>query len=41
MKRTWTIVGVADVPQSLRWYQTLLGLPEVAPAHNDFGQLVD
>lgn len=20
MKRTWTIIGVADVPQSARWY---------------------
>ena len=28
MKRTWTIIGVADVPQSFKWYQSLLGLPE-------------
>jgi len=41
MKRTWTIIGVADVPQSLKWYQSLLGLPETAPAHEDFGQIVD
>ena len=41
MKRTWTIVGVADVPRSLRWYQSLLGLPETAPAHDYFGQIVD
>ena len=41
MKRTWTIIGVADVPQSLKWYQSLLGLPETAPAHDDFGQIVD
>jgi putative tryptophan/tyrosine transport system substrate-binding protein len=27
MKRTWTIIGVADVPQSFKWYQSLLGLP--------------
>ena len=33
MKRTWTIIGVADVPQSFKWYQSLLGLPEAAPAH--------
>ncbi len=33
MKRTWTIVGVADVPQSFKWYQSLLGLTETAPAH--------
>ena len=24
MKRTWTIIGVADVPQSFEWYQSLL-----------------
>lgn len=41
MKRTWTIIGVADVPRSLRWYQTLLGLPEAAPAHDYFGQVLD
>ena len=41
MKRTWTIIGVADVPQSFKWYQSLLGLPETAPTHDDFGQIVD
>ena len=41
MRRLWTIVGVADVPASLKWYQSLLGLPEAAPAHHDFGQVVD
>src|SRR5829696_5080773 len=41
MKRTWTIIGVADVPQSFKWYQSLLGLPETAPAHEDFGQIID
>jgi len=41
MKRTWTIIGVADVSQSLKWYQSLLGLPETAPAHEDFAQIVD
>jgi catechol 2,3-dioxygenase-like lactoylglutathione lyase family enzyme len=41
MKRTWTIIGVADVAQSSRWYQSLLGLPETAPAHDYFGQIVD
>ena len=41
MKRTWTIIGVADVPRSLTWYQSLLGLPETAPAHDDFGQVLD
>src|SRR4051812_36980441 len=41
MKRTWTIIGVADVPQSFQWYQSLLGLPETAPAHDYFGQILD
>ena len=41
MKRTWTIIGVADVPQSFKWYQSLLGLPETAPAHDNFGQILD
>lgn len=41
MKRTWTIIGVADVASSLEWYQSLLGLPRTAPAHDDFGQVVD
>jgi len=41
MKRTWTIIGVADVLQSFKWYQSLLGLPEAGPAHDDFGQIAD
>ena len=41
MKRTWTIIGVANMPQSSKWYQSLLGLPEAAPAHDYFGQIVD
>ena len=41
MKRIWTIIGVADVPLSFRWYQSLLGLPETAPAHDFFGQILD
>ena len=41
MKRTWTIVGVADVARSHKWYQSLLGLPETAPAHSYFGQILD
>ncbi len=41
MKRIWTIIGVADVSASFRWYQSLLGLPPEAPAHDYFGQLVD
>lgn len=41
MKRTWTIIGVGDVHRSVSWYQSLLGLPEAAPAHDYFGQIVD
>jgi catechol 2,3-dioxygenase-like lactoylglutathione lyase family enzyme len=41
MKRTWTIIAVADVYRSFNWYQSLLGLPGTAPAHNDFGQIRD
>jgi catechol 2,3-dioxygenase-like lactoylglutathione lyase family enzyme len=41
MKRTWTIIAVADVSASLRWYQSLLGLPIAAPAHDYFGQVLD
>ena len=41
MKRTWTIIGVSDVPSSFKWYQSLLGLPETAPAHSYFGQILD
>ena len=41
MQRLWTIIGVRDVPRSFRWYQSLLGQPSTAPAHDHFGQLVD
>jgi catechol 2,3-dioxygenase-like lactoylglutathione lyase family enzyme len=41
MKRTWTIIGVADVPASFKWYQSLLGLPTTAPGHDYFGQILD
>ena len=41
MRRTWTIIGVGDVPLSFKWYQSLLGLPETAPAHDFFGQVLD
>jgi len=40
MKRLWTIIGVTSVARSLAWYQTLLGLPATAPAHDYFGQVV-
>ena len=41
MRRTWTIIGVGDVPGSFKWCQSLLGLPEMAPAHDHFGQILD
>jgi catechol 2,3-dioxygenase-like lactoylglutathione lyase family enzyme len=41
MKRTWTIIGVSDVPASFKWYQSLFGQPETAPAHDYFGQILD
>ena len=41
MRRTWTIIGVADVAHSFRWYQSLFGLAETTPAHDDFGQILD
>lgn len=41
MRRTWTIIGVRDVARSFKWYQTLLGLPATAPAHDYFGQIFD
>jgi catechol 2,3-dioxygenase-like lactoylglutathione lyase family enzyme len=41
MKRTWTIIGVNDVGASFKWYQSLFGQPETAPAHAYFGQLLD
>src|SRR5260370_20159307 len=41
MKRTWTIIGVSDVPTSLKGYQSLFGQPETRPGHADFGQILD
>jgi catechol 2,3-dioxygenase-like lactoylglutathione lyase family enzyme len=41
MKRTWTIIGVADVARSLKWYQSLFGQAQTNPAHDDFGQVLD
>ena len=41
MKRTWTILGVKDVPASFQWYQSLFGRPEKRPAHDHFGQILD
>lgn len=39
MTQLWTILGVHDVPASLRWYQTLLGQPLATPAHTYFAQV--
>jgi catechol 2,3-dioxygenase-like lactoylglutathione lyase family enzyme len=41
MKRTWTIIGVRDVPASFKWYQSLFGHHETTPAHDHFGQILD
>ena len=41
MKRTWTIIGVRDVPASFNWYQSLFGQTATTPAHNYFGQILD
>jgi catechol 2,3-dioxygenase-like lactoylglutathione lyase family enzyme len=41
MKRTWTIIGVSDVPASFKWYQSLFGQPETQPGHDDWGQILD
>jgi hypothetical protein len=41
MKRMWTIIGVGDVPGSLKWYQALFGQPSTLPAHDYFGQILD
>jgi catechol 2,3-dioxygenase-like lactoylglutathione lyase family enzyme len=41
MKRIWTIIGVSDVRSSCKWYQSLFGQLETAPAHDHFGQILD
>jgi catechol 2,3-dioxygenase-like lactoylglutathione lyase family enzyme len=41
MKRTWTIIGVTDVPSSFKWYQSLFGQPETQPGHEYWGQIID
>src|ERR1700719_1999741 len=41
MKRTWTIIGVGDVPGSFKWYKALFGQPATLPAHDYFGQILD
>ena len=41
MKRTWTIIGVANVSRSLNWYQSLFGQKHTTPAHDYWGQVLD
>jgi catechol 2,3-dioxygenase-like lactoylglutathione lyase family enzyme len=41
MKRTWTIIGVCDVPGSYKWYQALFGQPATSLAHSYFAQILD
>jgi len=41
MKRSWTIIGVRDVPSSCKWYQSLFGQPETTPGHDYWGQICD
>ena len=41
MKRIWPIIGVRNVRRSFEWYQSLLGVARMAPAHDNFGQVVD
>src|SRR5450432_3744760 len=41
MKRTWTIIGVADVASSFKWYQSLFGQAATTPGHAYFGQILD
>lgn len=41
MRRMWPVIAVQDVPTSLKWYQTLLGLIPSAPEHEYFGQVLD
>ena len=41
MKRTWTIIGVSDVANSFKWYQSLFGQPKTRPSHEGWGQILD
>jgi len=41
MKRIWTIIGVEKVADSFNWYQSLLGTPTAAPAHDYWAQIRD
>jgi catechol 2,3-dioxygenase-like lactoylglutathione lyase family enzyme len=41
MKRTWTVIGVANVRRSFIWYRSLFGFPAAEPDHDYFGQILD
>jgi catechol 2,3-dioxygenase-like lactoylglutathione lyase family enzyme len=41
MKRTWPIIGVADVAASDAWYRSLLGLQPEDLHHDDFAMITD
>jgi hypothetical protein len=41
MKRTWTIIGVVDVPVSFKWYRALFGQTSTRPTHDYFAQILD
>lgn len=41
VRRTWPIIGVADVRASVHWYLDLFGMPRAEPAHDDFGMVQD
>ena len=41
MTRTWTIIGVRDVPASFKWYRSLLDTAQMSPSHDHFGQILD
>jgi hypothetical protein len=38
MKRTWTIIGVRDVPASFKWREPLFGHPPTPPATTTLGK---
>ncbi len=41
MKRTWPIIGVADVPKSSAWYSRLLDAQNNHPGGTVFDQILD
>jgi catechol 2,3-dioxygenase-like lactoylglutathione lyase family enzyme len=41
MKRTWPIIGVADVQASSKWYRTLLNAGGNHPGDSTFAQVLD